>query len=203
MEQVIVGPGGCKTPEECKTYCEAHPDECKNLQPVSGGMGISGNPVPGVSSPTVQIIVGPGGCKTPDECATYCQQNPQACQNFSPSAGQMPNQPAGSIQPQMPINNQVQMGGPGAGGGMAPGDAQPGQLPMMPSQQLNEMLPTSPQNQPTSGQQLPVPSVQMNGQQQQNPAPPPTGQTPPPTSWLSPLSFLASIVNAFKDLFIR
>ncbi len=25
------GPGGCKGPEECQTYCESHPDDCKNF----------------------------------------------------------------------------------------------------------------------------------------------------------------------------
>ncbi|MCX6751544.1 MAG: hypothetical protein NT161_02120 [Candidatus Nomurabacteria bacterium] len=27
------GPGGCKGPEECKTYCKSHQEECKNFQP--------------------------------------------------------------------------------------------------------------------------------------------------------------------------
>ena len=37
---------------------------------------------------------GPGGCKGPDECMSYCKDNPEECQNFSPPGGG-PRRPEG------------------------------------------------------------------------------------------------------------
>jgi len=99
------GPGGCKSPDECKIYCEAHADECKNFQTVprvvvpGEGQGMSGGNQPGG-----QVVVGPGGCKTPEECKTYCESHIDECKNFSPAVGNqqqnnsMPNaMPAGQM----------------------------------------------------------------------------------------------------------
>ena len=36
---------------------------------------------------------GPGGCATPEECQTYCQNNPEACQGFGPQSGPQQGQP--------------------------------------------------------------------------------------------------------------
>lgn len=91
------GPGGCKTPEECKAYCESNPEECQNQK---------FQPGPGATTPGGQMMpeqAGPGGCKGPEECKAYCESNPEQCKNFQPG------------QP-----GQGQPGQPGQGG-MAPG----------------------------------------------------------------------------------
>ena len=80
------GPGGCKGPEECKTYCESHPDECKNFG--SGGAGQFA-PGTGPSGPEGQPggqfpPTGPAGCQTPEECQQQIQNQ------MMPPAGMMP-----------------------------------------------------------------------------------------------------------------
>ena len=63
-----IGPGGCKTEEECQKF-------------QSG---------PGATNPGGQIMpqqAGPGGCKGPEECKVYCESNPQDCQNFQQGSG--------------------------------------------------------------------------------------------------------------------
>ena len=85
------GPGGCKTAEECKTYCESNPDECKNFQPA-----------PGETNPGDEMMpqqAGPGGCKGPEECDAYCQSNPDKCKNFQPDQNQPPLQPGINMAP--------------------------------------------------------------------------------------------------------
>ena len=74
------GPSGCKTPEECKVYCESHPEECQKFQPG-----------PGVINPGNQMMpqqAGPGGCKGPEECKTYCESHLDECKNFGSGGGQ-------------------------------------------------------------------------------------------------------------------
>jgi len=183
-------PGGCKTAEECKTYCDSNPAECKKFQPG-----------PGTANPGGQIMpqqAGPGGCKGPEECKTYCDSNPAECKNFQPSPGgqgnrQDVNRIEGQMQPARPCEgegcqgqlNQLQFGqelregqaingqqlppptGPGAGGSVAPGDF--------------------------------VPQVQPAEQQPQQPAP---SETPPPASFIiNKDSFIGSLIYAvFKFL---
>ena len=36
------GPGGCTNQEECRAYCQEHPQECQNFAPPSGGGGSGG-----------------------------------------------------------------------------------------------------------------------------------------------------------------
>lgn len=69
------GPGGCKSIDECTSYCMSNPDACKNFAP-PGGVG----PVGGFSG-------GPGGCKSQEECIIYCKDHPDECKNLSPSLG--------------------------------------------------------------------------------------------------------------------
>lgn len=42
---------------------------------------------PNVLPPPGSEFIGPGGCKTADECQKYCQTNPAACQGFTPPGG--------------------------------------------------------------------------------------------------------------------
>ena len=66
--------------------------ECfRNMAPPSGpgGGGPAGGPPPGFSgggAPGAEFS-GPGGCRTPEECMSYCQSSPEACQGFMPGAG--------------------------------------------------------------------------------------------------------------------
>ncbi len=65
MDKIKEGPGGCTSLEECKTYCEKHPDnaECKEMKPEPGNM-------------EKKEKTGPGGCTSPEECIEYCKNNP-------------------------------------------------------------------------------------------------------------------------------
>ncbi|MCL5011002.1 MAG: hypothetical protein M1127_02220 [Patescibacteria group bacterium] len=129
------GPGGCKTQDECMAYCKEHIEECSNFQPTmpqggpgpggpnnnginGGGMGGPDNgqqqgrqyaPAPG------QIPAGPGGCKTPEECQSFCASNTQECQNF--------NAP---IPQTVPSGQSGPTGGQGDGQGSPAGGADSG-----------------------------------------------------------------------------
>ncbi|MFH1967804.1 MAG: hypothetical protein ABIJ84_00265 [bacterium] len=41
---------------------------------------------------------GPGGCQTPGECQSYCQNNPDECKNFQPGPGEI--NPGGQMMPE-------------------------------------------------------------------------------------------------------
>ncbi len=77
-------PGGCKTQEECQTYCQnpANYENCKDLIASQRGQtGFpSGSPQPG--------FIGPGGCTGPD-CATVCSTQPEVCQEWCEQNPQM------------------------------------------------------------------------------------------------------------------
>ncbi|MBI4085251.1 MAG: hypothetical protein HY432_01960 [Candidatus Liptonbacteria bacterium] len=76
----FTGPGGCTTPEECKTYCMAHPAECGI--PAGGGFyppppNMIGVPPPGdypmspLSSGTYQTYPSPDAYQMPPSSGTY------------------------------------------------------------------------------------------------------------------------------------
>ncbi|MDO8524531.1 MAG: hypothetical protein Q7R99_02795 [bacterium] len=120
------GPGGCKTQEECQSYCEKNPQECQNFKGPNGPQDQNGQQGPGPQEPGMQqgpsgpngmqgpnrqtIQTGPGGCKSPEECSGYCQKNPQECQNFKgPQQGPGPNRqqsPAQGPEGGMGISNE-------------------------------------------------------------------------------------------------
>ena len=143
------GPGGCKTEEECKAYCEGNPTECQKFQPAPGEI----NP----GSQTMPQQAGPGGCKTPEECKAYCEGNPDVCQNFQSTniqqQGSVPQMQPGQIQPQEGQQQYPQQGEqqtvtqpssePGSGGSLAPGE-------MVPLIQPTEQQAPQEQPQPTS-----------------------------------------------------
>ena len=92
------GPGGCKGPEECMSYCKDNPEECQNFGPPGGQNGERGGPVKcgtdenpeecqQIEPPHQGGGGGPGGCKTPEECMTFCKENPEECQGFGPQSG--------------------------------------------------------------------------------------------------------------------
>lgn len=167
----IEGLGGCKGPEECKAYCESHPDECQKFQPGPGEINPAGQIMPQQA--------GPGGCKGPEECKAYCGSHPDECKDFDsggegqfapgtgPSDCRTPEE-CQQIQRQM-IPSETCQGEnciPGALPGQSEGFSLPGgQYPSQP-----QMSPES--FQPPSGLQPPVENV----------APPSSETTPPPSS---------------------
>ena len=129
--------------------------------PAGGSPSGFGGGVPGAG------FSGPGGCKTPEECTTYCQVNPKECQNFMPPQGSF--QPPGEFQP--PLTPQV------------PGEFRPPEgreLPsgmQLPPEIMNLKEPPSPEQIQQFQQQM-----QQQMQQFQQPMMPPEGFTPPPPS---------------------
>ena len=111
---------------------------------------------------------GPGGCSTPEECQSYCSQNPEACQNS-----------------QEPGNEQRQMGPPGEFERQPPPsglDQNQFQPPREGEErrELEGQMPPDEQFQPSE----PMPQIQQ--QPQGEIAPPP----PPPPSESAPQSLL-------------
>ncbi|MEK7572683.1 MAG: hypothetical protein AAB493_02420 [Patescibacteria group bacterium] len=105
------GPGGCKGKDECDAFCKnpENQETCFNFGKENGlispeqikemeGENNKFQPGPGVINPSGQTMpqqAGPGGCKTPEECKTFCQSNPEICKNFQPTLNMQP----GQIQP--------------------------------------------------------------------------------------------------------
>lgn len=82
------GPGGCKTKEECLSYCKDHQEECKDFSPPGGGQrggggfpggGATEGQFPGKGATGGEFPGGPGGCKSQEECMSYCKDHPQEC----------------------------------------------------------------------------------------------------------------------------
>ncbi len=187
------GPGGCKTPEECKSYCESNPEDCKNFQPG-----------PGVVNPGDQMMpqqAGPGGCKTPEECQNFCAQNPESCKNFQlpPSQGQ----PCEGENCQYGPPPEGQFGQPCQGEDCQNQPPPQGQIPVTDQQPPQQFAPgTGPDQQPPSGQQPPLEgSVQPLPPTEQTA--PVENPTPAPASFLiNPDSLVASAARAlFNFLF--
>ena len=193
------GPGGCKTLEECTSYCESNIEECKNFQKPNGPQDQNGQPgqnipqgpngAPGSNGQSIQA--GPGGCKGPEECKSYCESNPEECKNFQ---GQQ-IQPQIEKQIQQQIQNQMAPSQPCQGEGCNYGPPPAGQSTgSQPPQQYQQYPPTgttpypgqTPQPAPYSGgqspttQQAPYPN-QPQTQQYQQPSQPQQYQQPPQT----------------------
>ncbi len=98
----FTGPGGCKTPEECKTLCESNPEACKNFQP-----------------PTTQPNMIPGS----QERQSERQPNPQR-------QGESGNENFGKIMPFLegkPIQDGLPFRATPPTGNMPPGSIPPQQ----------------------------------------------------------------------------
>ncbi len=80
-------PRGCKTQEECQTYCQnpANYEDCKDLIASQGGQ--TGFPS-GFPTGIQPGFTGPGGCTGPD-CATVCSTQPKVCQEWCEKNPQM------------------------------------------------------------------------------------------------------------------
>lgn len=88
------GPGGCEGPEECDAFCgkEENRDTCFNFSKENGLMS---EEEIGMMEKQMSIIkkldkqAGPGGCKTREECDSFCRNpnNIETCINFSGQQG--------------------------------------------------------------------------------------------------------------------
>lgn len=172
------GPGGCKGPDECKAYCESHPDECKNSNSGSGGQFAPGTNSQNPGGQTMPQQAGPGGCKTLDECKSYCETNPEACKNFQTPAIPMPSQNS-----QGPNNQNLPGSQPptGPNGCATPEECQR-QIMIPPANMCPpEGCPQGPAPIPSAEQTPPqnmMPPAEPNIQNPQNtPPPPPLEQT--------------------------
>ncbi|MBI4991843.1 MAG: hypothetical protein HZB99_01370 [Candidatus Harrisonbacteria bacterium] len=78
------GPGGCKSFEECSSYCQSDPknEQCQKSAPPGTETGFKG----------------PGGCSSMEECTAYCQANPEECKGFKSPSG-FPGVPGGYNMP--------------------------------------------------------------------------------------------------------
>lgn len=167
MNQQTEGPGGCKSLEECKSYCQNNPDECRNFQPTiqpGNAQPQQGGGQPGQFGPMKQQ--GQEGQYQPGQ--------------MMPPAGMQSGQP-GEFQPKelnqtMPLQNQQ------------PGQFIQGGDQMMPLQQFQgqmgefqqQMMQQQYQQQPMQGQFAPSQEM-MQFQQQMMPGPE-SGALPPPAS---------------------
>jgi len=79
-------PGGCKTKEECRTYCSAagHFSECIAFARDAGLINKEEAELAGKTGGK-----GPGGCASRDECERYCNvpENTETCFNFARERG--------------------------------------------------------------------------------------------------------------------
>ena len=175
------GPGGCKSEEECKAYCQNNPQNCQQFMPPNQDQGGQMNPVGGGSQ-----FSGPGGCQGPEACQAYCATHGEECKNFQP-----PSMPPGSYNQQIPGQMQP------------PTDQMQPQSPIPCQGENCNFAPPSGGQMPPSGQPMPggqPPMTPMEPQPMQPPmmeAPLPGNPLPSPTTFLSPTSLAASILNLF------
>lgn len=77
-------PGGCRTKEQCQSYCEDgnHTDECVEFG-LKAGI---------ISTKDAELMKktggkGPGGCHSKEQCETYCKENPKECMDWAKENG--------------------------------------------------------------------------------------------------------------------
>ncbi len=95
------GPGGCKGPNECRAYCddESHQEECFEfgkkqgfIRPEDEENFKTGRKL----QETIKTAGGPGGCKSENECHSYCSDPSRAeeCVAFASAQGGIPPEKA-------------------------------------------------------------------------------------------------------------
>lgn len=108
------GPGGCKSNEECRAYCEntEHMRECMDFA-VNHGL------IPPEEAERVQKMMtmgGPGGCKNEQECDAFCgkEENRDTCFNFAKESGMISQEEIMMMEKQMQIIGKLEtQAGPG------------------------------------------------------------------------------------------
>ncbi len=183
MQEGQTGPGGCKTPEECKSYCESNPEECKNLQ------------IPQKQIPQGQPCEGEN-CKYGPLQGQLCegencqQYGPPPCEGENCQYGPPPQDINQYQPPTMPVSCEgpdcFQSSPPPTGEGVfpPPGSTAPGEGGTIPpGEPVPQMSPTD--QIPPAGQTAPSES-----------SPP-----PPPSSESLPGSLFQTIIRFFNRIF--
>ncbi|KKR34016.1 MAG: hypothetical protein UT63_C0008G0015 [Candidatus Gottesmanbacteria bacterium GW2011_GWC2_39_8] len=92
----ISGPGGCDSEISCKNYCSEHPDQCKGFAKNTDNPGLENafnandQSLPyskmGIKEKEKKDnnkpYLGPGGCRTDEECRNYCKEHANECPGF-------------------------------------------------------------------------------------------------------------------------
>ncbi len=96
------GPGGCKSAEECKTYCSAteHQAECADFGQSHGLIKPEDATILKKFKSLQDSGQTPGGCKTKDACESYCQDqsHQKECLDFAVKMGFVNKDQAQKIQ---------------------------------------------------------------------------------------------------------
>jgi hypothetical protein len=107
-------PGGCKDKDSCNTYCAAagHSTECLDFAEKAGFLSADELAMAKKVLPLIESGQSPGGCKTKDECESYCSNdtNLTECASFAEKAGLMTKEDAEMVK---------KVGGKGPGGCMS------------------------------------------------------------------------------------
>lgn len=185
------GPGGCKSEEECRGYCDdpAHSEECLEFAQQSGMMSEE-------DIERAQMIQ--GKCTGPEDCFLFCQNNPQDsfCQEMVGGEG-----PEGGMPPSgFPEGGEFHP--PEAGElpeGFQPGQQMPPEgMTQPPTQEEMERMiqeQTQLQQQQIQQQMMEQQIQQQIQQQMQQMTPPPTEA--PQSFWENTKQFLANIISLF------
>lgn len=212
------GPGGCKGEEECRAFCE-DPDngeECLNFAVKIGEMSPE-EAEQAHQGMEAMMRGGPGGCKSEEECKSYCDDpaNAEECLNFAIESGMMSPEEADTMK--------EMMGGEDEGeekmfrgemppkgmmpGGMSPEDLRkmipegmtPEDLQEMTPEELQEMMPEG-MTEPPSQEQIEgmiQQQIQQQTKQQMQQMMPPANEIPPQSFFQKTKNFLASLISVF------
>ncbi|MDO8565426.1 MAG: hypothetical protein Q7R67_02295 [bacterium] len=108
-QEAFVGPGGCTSKEECRTYCDedSHKEECLNFAVENGMM----TEEEADKARKFMNQTGPGGCQG-EECRTYCEDRAhrEECLNFAEKNGFISKEEAAKMRKFQAIEAE---GGPG------------------------------------------------------------------------------------------
>lgn len=128
---------------------------------------------------------GPGGCSTPEECQSFCSQNPEQCRNFSqPGEGQDRFEPGENRKPREPEMRQQ----PGAMPRPQPGTEEFEEFKKFERREGENQMPPK-DGVPIEFRQEQIPQDQMMPPVEQAPPPPPPSE-PAPAPEPAPSSFL-------------
>lgn len=124
-----------------------------------------------------QFQGGPGGCKSQEECQSYCSENPEQCGGSAPPQGGMPGQPR--QEERMPQEREMIPEGLERFEGLIPQAPSSGGAPYQEQYQQQYQEQFQKQYQEQYQQQVQQ-QQQQEPQPQQYPSPPPTENTSPP-----------------------
>lgn len=115
----------CAKDTGCVSYCRENPADCKgyneylhNQQNQNQRMNLTSQTRISTTSPTINTgdFIGPSGCKTEEECQSYCEKHPNDCPSFpkvTPTSPVRQTTPSSSGPPslfreEVPTNRNIQ-----------------------------------------------------------------------------------------------